>query len=540
MNSSIIVLFIYFSLTLFLGLYFRKRAGTSTLEFYLAGRDIRGLLLFFTMAATNFSAFTIFGLSGAGYRMGYAFFPIMGFGTGFMALTFIILGKRIHHFADKNNYMTPADFIAHRYASPRLKLLVSGVLVFFTLPYIAIQAVSGGKSLETLSGIPYHWGAFIVTSFIVLYVFMGGLRSIVWTDFIQGIMMLVFTLAAFIIIAVKSGGFTQIHSELLVESPEHFTRAGVGAAISPGIWFSYLFLWFFADPMFPQLFQRFLAARDQKALNTTVVLYPLITTFLFFMTISIGVMGRSVFPGLPPGQTDSVFPMLLRLHAGKFLGTILLTGSLAALMSTMDSQLLSLTSIIQQDFLPPSKRGRTNISRVIILVLGILGFLIAMKPPSEILSFVNKTTFNGLSVLAPAFIGGLYWRRANKTGAAVSILFGEVLVVLFYLGILNVPGLLPVIPILAGTGIIFVLVSMLSAPVPVPDSIHFEPIDRRLLLFIIPLVLASEPWNWTKVPGFLVLGLPLWIWRFFFLGLLLSAGYFIYLRMENHNPGGGR
>ena len=78
--------------------------------------------------------------------------------------------------------------------------------------------------------------------------------------------------------------------------------------MTPGVWLGYLLLWLFADPMFPQLFQRFLAARDLRALKTTVVLYPLITTFLFFLTVSIGVMGRAVFPDLSPTQSESVYP----------------------------------------------------------------------------------------------------------------------------------------------------------------------------------------------------------------------------------------
>jgi len=77
------------------GLLFRRRSRPAPWSFFLAGRGIGRLVLFFTMAATNFSAFTIFGLSGAGYRIGYAFYPVMGFGTGFMALGMWVIGSRM-------------------------------------------------------------------------------------------------------------------------------------------------------------------------------------------------------------------------------------------------------------------------------------------------------------------------------------------------------------------------------------------------------------------------------------------------------------
>ena len=92
---SIFIILTYFFITLIIGFHFnrqsRRRTGDSGVDFFLAGRSLRPLLLFVTMAATNFSAFTIFGLSGSGYRNGYAFYPLMAFGTGFMALTLSLI-----------------------------------------------------------------------------------------------------------------------------------------------------------------------------------------------------------------------------------------------------------------------------------------------------------------------------------------------------------------------------------------------------------------------------------------------------------------
>jgi SSS family solute:Na+ symporter len=525
------IILAYLLITLIIGIVFRKQSSANKVEFFLAGRGVGRLLLFFTMAATNFSAFTIFGLSGAGYRIGYAFYPVMGFGTGFMALSFLLIGKPILSLSKERGYITPSDFIADRYGAPWLKRLFSAVMIVFTLPYIAIQAIASGKSLNTLVGIPYLSGAALITAFIVVYVTLGGLRSIVWTDLIQALMMIGFTLTAFFVILRGSGGFVHTQDEVYASFPALFSRPGQDGSMLFGIWFGYLFLWFFADPMFPQLFQRFIAARDRKSLNTTVVLYPLITTFLFFLTVSIGVLGRYTFPNLSAAESDAVFPLLLQRYAGVYLSTLLITGSLAALMSTMDSQLLTLTSLITVDFVQFKKREVLK-EKAVTVLLGVLGFLIAVRPPQTILDFISKTTFNGLAVLAPTVIGGLYWKRANRYAAAASIIAGEGMVLAFYFKILNVPGVLPVVPVLAVTAVVFAAVSYLSSKPGENTDIVF-PIRPGIwpwvAIFGLLFILGNDFWAWGREPMRLA-GLPLWVWYYVGLGIILSVAYGVFVR----------
>lgn len=530
MDTRVFIVLVYLLFTLVIGVIVRKRAKQNRVEFFLAGRNLSKLTLFFTMAATNFSAFTIFGFSGAGYRIGYSFYPVMGFGTGFMALSFYIIGSKILKLSKERNYITPSDFMFDRYKSPFLKKLFSAVMVVFTLPYISIQAIASGKSLQSLIGIPYLAGALLITGFVVTYVALGGLRSIVWTDLIQGLMMIFFTLIAFLLIAGKSGGFVSTHQRTFIEFPDLFLRPGMNNAMPYGIWFGYMFLWFFADPMFPQLFQRFMAAKDEETLHSTIVYYPIITTFLFFLTVSIGVMGRGTFSNLPREATDTVFPLLLGNYAPMALGTILLTGSIAALMSTMDSQLLTLTSMITGDFFKIRKKEILK-EKITIIVLGALGFLIAIRPPQTILDFISKTTFNGLAVLAPAVIAGLYWKKANKYGALAGILIGEAMVFGFYYGILHIKGILPVVPIVGATAAVLVIVSICTTSKDENTDIVFN-IDRRALawipLFALLFILGNDFWNWGRRP-LLVGGLPLWLWYFFGLGIVLSLAFKLFL-----------
>ena len=236
MSLPLAIVLAYLVVTLLVGLLFRKAVSRDRVQFYLAGRSLSGLLLFFTMAATNFSAFTIFGLSGAGYRTGYAFWPIMAFGTGFMALSFWVIGRPIRRLSRERGWITPSDFIGDRYRSPALKRLFSLVLILLTLPYISIQTVAAGRSLASLLGLPYLTGAVLITGFVILYVALGGMHSVAWTDVIQALMMIGFTLAAFWIIAAAGGGFVPLHGRIRQELPGLLARPGLDGSLLPGVW----------------------------------------------------------------------------------------------------------------------------------------------------------------------------------------------------------------------------------------------------------------------------------------------------------------
>ncbi len=533
MTASLAIVLAYLVLMVVIGIIVRRRAAASSVQYLLADRSLGRVLLFITMASTNFSAYTVFGLSGAGYRIGYAYYPIMSFGTGFMALGLFVIGRRIVALSRERGYVTPTDFIADRYGSPLLRKMFSAVLILFTLPYIAIQAISSGRSLESLVGIPYAAGAALVTGCIVIYVVLGGMRSIAWTDVVQSVMILAFAAAGFALIAQRSGGFVRVNEEVRTAFPALYSRPGQDGSMSPGAWFGFLFLWFFADPMFPQLFQKLIASRDQRALKTTVVLYPVITTVLFFLTVSIGVMGRHAFPALSAAQSESVYPMLLARYASPVLATILLTGGLAALMSTMDSQLLTVGSLVTGDFFPARARG-VWVQRAVVLGVGIAGMLLALRPPRTILDFINRSSFTGLAVLAPTVLGGLYWTRANRQGAAASIVAGETLVALFYFDVIRIPGIQPVVPAVAAAAAVFVAVSLLfPSAAGKPELVERVPrrVAWKAVPFVVLFILANDFWAWGRAP-IILLGIPLWTWYSFVLGFALAAAYGVFLRPQ--------
>ena len=148
MIVKIAVLVAYFLVVVFIGFLARTRWKSSPDAYFLADRKLGTLILVGTMVSTNFSAFTVFGTSGAGYRDGYAFFPIMGFGTGFMALTFWILGRKIWELGRQRGLVTPPELVRELYQNKTVALLFAVVMIIFTIPYLALQPMAAGYALE--------------------------------------------------------------------------------------------------------------------------------------------------------------------------------------------------------------------------------------------------------------------------------------------------------------------------------------------------------------------------------------------------------
>ena len=527
----------YFLVVLGIGFVARTRWKSSPETYFLADRKLGTLVLLGTMVATNFSAFTVFGTSGAGYRDGYAFFPIMGFGTGFMAITFWIIGRRAWQVGRRYAVVTPPELIRFLYDSPLLSFLFALVMIVFTIPYLALQPMAAGYALEELTGLPYSFGCLLVTGIIVLYTLRGGMRAVAWTDLFQGTVMFIMLAVSLFIVAGHHGGFAAAQQEILSRSPELFARPGGLGKYTPGIWLSFLMLWFFCDPMFPQLFQRFFTARSSKTISRIMVFYPVVCTIVFIMPIAIGVMGRLSFPDLVGKQADRILPMVLTAISGDVVASLVIAAGLAALMSTMDSQLLTLSSIFSRDILPlvSQKPGENSVSgRIFVICLSLLGLLLAYRPPATILQIATQT-FTGLAVLFPTVIFGLYFKRVYALPAILSILAGEAAVLVFYLKWLSPAGFLPVVWVMAIAFAVYLMVHLCIRLSTGDGELRLRlPLwlkNRYTYLLGGIFLLGNDVWAWKKVDP-VIFGLPAWLWYFVGLSALQVLVMVFLIRSE--------
>ncbi len=443
----------YLLITLSIGIYGYKFSKKSVSDYFLADRKVGTFVLFFTLVSTNLSAFTFLGFAGSSYEMGYSFYGVMAFGTSFFALSFYIVGRKVRRLGEKKGYITPPELIGKETDSYALRILFLAVMVIFTLPYLAINPISAGYVLNILTdgAIPYFWGAVFLTIFIIMYVFFGGMRSIVWTDVLQGILMFTFLLIAVVVIAMSLGGITEAHAQAEVANSNIFIREG---SITVRTWFSYTLLWSFCNPMFPQLFQRFFIAKSDKGLKRSMIFFPLIVSVLFIFPVMIGVMGSGAISGLE--EVDHILPLLLDKYAPVWLSALIMSGGFAAFMSTADSQLLTLSSIFTKDvFHPLLSKGEIfdyKMGHVMVVILALLGLLLAYDPPGTIFEIVTWA-FTGLAILYPVTVGVLYF-KVNSTSCIISIIVGIIMLLGYVFNMLPTFGFLPAIPIVATVSIL--------------------------------------------------------------------------------------
>jgi SSS family solute:Na+ symporter len=533
MIVKVSVLIAYFVFILIIGFIARTRLKSSPETYFLADRKLGSLVLLGTMVATNFSAFTVFGTSGAGYRDGYAFFPIMGFGTGFMALTFWILGRKIWEVGRETHAVTPPELVRKLYGSSLLSFIFSLVMIVFTIPYLALQPMAAGYALEALVGLPYVYGCVLVTIIILIYTLRGGLRAVAWTDLFQGVIMFLLLLASLVIVAQHHGGFIEANQKIFSVNPALFSRPGGTGKYTYGIWFSFMLLWFFCDPMFPQLFQRFFSAKNRSTIARTMLFYPLICTVVFFMPISVGVMGHLSFPDLVGKEADKILPMTMTLISGDFMAALVIAAGLAALMSTMDSQLLTLSSIFTRDILPLSGKfkGETSLSgRIFVVCLSFAGLLLAYKPPATILQIATQT-FTGLAVLFPTVIFGLYLKRVFPIAALLSIVCGQGTMLLFYFKWLPTGPFLAVVWVMAVTFGVYLAthVALLGRSGEFVFKLPGWLRNRYVYLMGGIFILGMDYWAWEKAHP-LVAGVPAWIGFFVLLSAAQTVGMIYMVR----------
>ncbi len=453
-----IILITYIAVTFLTSLRGARANSTSPEGYFMANRNLGTVALFFTIIATNFSAFFFLGFAGEGYRIGYPYYVIMAFGTAFACLSFFFIGQPVWKLGQAKKYITPGELVYGQTGSRPLQWLFAAVMVIFTFPYLALQLIGAGYLLESMTGgeVPYLLGATILTLFTIGYVLIGGMSSVASTDKKQGILMMALMLGAVVWISNSLGGFSDVNARIFASAPELFSRDGVGGGYTPQKWFSLLIFWVFCIPMFPQIFMRFFIARDLKILRKSAVLYAAIPLILSLLPVMIGVMGHDTFPDLIDREADQILPMMLVEHCPQWFAALVMTGALAAFMSTLDSQLLALSTIITRDVVLPlrpetSHKAQVGIGRIWVTLFAFIGLAIAWQPFNTIFD-MGKLAFSGLSLLFPAVFALLYWKPFPMVASIASIVIGEVLLLLFYYQVLPqqiLIGFEPAIVILA-------------------------------------------------------------------------------------------
>jgi sodium/pantothenate symporter len=437
-------------------------SGNFMEEYFIGGRSMGGFVLAMTLIATYSSASSFVGGPGVAYSLGYGWILLAMIQVPTAFLTLGVLGKKFAIISRKIGAVTVTDYLKARYKSPFIVISTSIAMIIFFAAAMVAQFIGGAKLFEAVTGYSYLTGLVIFGIAVVIYTTIGGFKAVAITDAIQGIVMVLATTFLLVAIVKAGGGMDAITTKMLQTNPSALTPTAGGKIPIPFI-LSFWVLVGFAVLGLPQTTVRCMGFKDSKSLHRAMVIGTVVVGFLMLGMHLVGALGAYVVPGLAgdgaiPGITVQVLPPVL---AGIFIA-----GPLAAIMSTVDSMLiLASASIIKDLYLNYGKgdieeRTLNKISFITTGLIGMIVFVFAMNPPS-IIVWINLFAFGGLEAafLWPTILG-LYWKKANASGAIWSIITGLASFFIFTIYKIKPLGMHQIVPTLALALLAFILGSL--------------------------------------------------------------------------------
>ena len=422
---------IYLVVLISVGYATRRRGAQAGLgDFYLAGRNLGGFVLLLTLYATQYSGNTLLGYPGEAFRIGYAWVMSVGFMMAIIVV-YLIFAPRLQRLARRHAFVTPGDWITHRFRSPPLTLIANVLLILAISNYLLAQLMAMGHVTEGLSGgaVPYWVGVVLLTLVVIVYETVGGMRAVAWTDCVQGIMLLVGLVGLLLAVVPTPTHLNELTMAVAAEAPEKVAVPSSGISRN---WLSTLLLIGFSGAVYPHAIQRIYAARDAATLKrafSVMVFLPLVTTGVMFMVGILAIRELSA-----TGDADQVMPTLLTAWSGRsvllyLLCVMVITAVVAAVMSTADSVLLSLSSILAKDVVgatllegAPEER-LTRIGKLLSWVVVAVLVLIALSPRVTLWG-LTEIKMEILAQVAPLFVLGVTWRRLSTAAAFSGMLAG--------------------------------------------------------------------------------------------------------------------
>ncbi len=326
----------------------RKRStGTFLNEYFLGSRSMGGIVLAMTLTATYISASSFIGGPGAAYKYGLGWVLLAMIQLPAVWLSLGILGKKFAILARRYNAVTLNDMLFARYQSRLLVWLASLSLLVAFVGAMTVQFIGGARLLETAAGIPYETGLLIFGISIALYTAFGGFRASVLNDTMQGLVMLIGTVVLLIGVVHAAGGLSNAVQTLQTIDPQLVTPQGADDILSPAFMTSFWVLVCFGVIGLPHTAVRCISYKDSKAVHRGIIIGTIVVAILMFGMHPAGALGRAVIPDLT--VPDLVIPTLMVKVLPPFAAGIFLAAPMAAIMSTINAQLLQSSATIIKD-----------------------------------------------------------------------------------------------------------------------------------------------------------------------------------------------
>lgn len=500
----LIAMVCYMAVVIGIGIYFAKRSNQSSEDYFLGGRSLGPWVTAMSAEASDMSGWLLMGLPGVAYWCGLsdAAWTSIGLALG-TYINWLLVAKRLRRYsAVAGDAITLPDFFSNRFHEKKKVIMTLSalfILIFFTV-YASSCFVTCGKLFSTLFGASYQSMMIAGALFVVIYTFLGGFLAESASDFMQAVVM-IFALTVILITGTLAAGGLQAVVDNAKNIPGFFTFFGIaspsvdangiqqvanGAPVF-GEAGSYGFLtiistlsWGLGYFGMPQVLLRFMAIRKTDELVRARRIATVWVVISLAAAVLIGLMGRAMFPVHETLNTasgaENVFIVLSRHLLPPLLAGLVMAGILAATISSSDSYLLIAASAVSLNIFKgilkkdASDKQVMTMSRVILLLIAVVGVVIAMDENSVIFTIVSFAWAGFGAVFGPIMLFSLFWKRTTQAGAVAGMVTGGVVVFLWKLVLKPLGGVFGIYELFPAFVLSCLAILVVSLLTPVPSA----------------------------------------------------------------------
>lgn len=405
-------------------------------DYILGGRGLRPAVAALSAGASDMSGWLLLGLPGAIYAAGMNQIWIgIGLVIGaYLNWQFVAERLRIYTEVAKDSLTIP-DYLENRFndTSRLLRVISAAVILLFFTFYVSAGLVAGGVLFKETFGLNYEVAVWVGAAVIVSYTFLGGFLAVCWTDFFQGIMMFLALIIVPVVAIGHLGGWGETTAAVATVDHKYndiFTGMTFMGIVSLMGWG----LGYFGQP---HILARFMAVRRPSDVPLARLINISWMVFALYGAVFVGYTGIAYFSAEPLANPETVFIQFCDILFNPWVSGFLLAAILAAVMSTIDSQLLVCSSALTEDvyrsFLRrvASDKELVMVGRLSVLAIAVFATVLASDPESRVLGLVSYAWAGFGAAFGPVVLLSLFWRRMNVFGAAAGLIVGAITVVVW-------------------------------------------------------------------------------------------------------------